>query len=134
MKKKSFLKIGGAMLLLAIVLNIQYAWSGYGVKDHPLYLEVLGQSNDTGTSGDIETHPLWSRLASSCTMDVEGEPGSEVSVFGIKVKIRADGIAPIIVSDASVKCQRGGNAQCTPFFCADFWKQMTEMYGTPATQ
>ena len=61
-------------------------------------------------------------------MDVEGEPGSEVSVFGIKVKIRADGIAPIIVSDASVKCQRGGNAQCTPFFCADFWKQMTKMY------
>ena len=35
----------------------------------------------------------------------------ELSVFGIKVKIRADGIAPIIVSDASVKCQRGGNAQ-----------------------
>ena len=55
MTKKSFLKIGGAMLLLAIVLNIQYAWSGYGVKDHPLHLEVLGQSNDTGTSGDIET-------------------------------------------------------------------------------
>lgn len=27
MKKKSFLKIGGAMLLLAIVLNIQYAWA-----------------------------------------------------------------------------------------------------------
>ena len=41
MTKKSFLKIGGAMLLLAIVLNIQYAWSGYGVKDHPLHLEVL---------------------------------------------------------------------------------------------
>ena len=41
MKKKSFLKIGGAMLLLALVLNIQYAWGGDGVKDHPLHLEVL---------------------------------------------------------------------------------------------
>ena len=44
MKKKSFLKIGGAMLLLALVLNIQYAWGGDGVKDHPLHLEVLAQS------------------------------------------------------------------------------------------
>ena len=47
MTKKSFLKIGGAMLLLAIVLNIQYAWGDYGIKDHPLHLEVLAQSNDS---------------------------------------------------------------------------------------
>ena len=58
MKKKSFLKIGGAMFLLAIVLNIQYAWGDYGIKDHPLHLEVLAQSNDSiSTGGDGDKGP-----------------------------------------------------------------------------
>ena len=70
MKKKSFLKIGGAMLLLAIVLNIQYAWGDYGIKDHPLHLEVLAQSNDsisTGGDGDkgtgTDTGTLWTETS-----------------------------------------------------------------------
>ena len=65
MKKKSFLKIGGAMLLMAIVLNIQYAWGDYGVKDHPLHLEVLAQNNDTGDRGGEATLSV-SKASTSC--------------------------------------------------------------------
>ena len=79
MTKKSFLKIGGAMLLLALVLNIQYAWGGDGVKDHPLHLEVLAQSNDSiSTGGDAgkgagtDTGVLWTEISEDCFVIVTG--------------------------------------------------------------
>ena len=90
MKKKSFLKIGGAMLLMAIVLNIQYAWGDYGVKDHPLHLEVLAQNNDTGDRAKAAGEgSLWTKTVEECSVSAKGAAGSTVTIFGVKLKIEA---------------------------------------------
>lgn len=133
MKKKSFLKIGGAMLLLAIVLNIQYAWGDYGIKDHPLHLEVLAQSNDTdgGTAAKGEG-PLWTETSKDCSVTAKGAVGSTVTIFGAKLKVEADGYATLSVSSASTSCKTGGYEQCSSLSCGNFWIQYAQANGTVA--
>lgn len=139
MKKKSFLKIGGAMLLLAIVLNIQYAWGDYGIKDHPLHLEVLAQSNDsisTGGDGDkgtgTDTGTLWTETSKDCFVTAKGAVGSTVTIFGAKLKVEADGYATLSVSNASTSCKTGGYEQCSSLSCGNFWIQYAQANGTAA--
>lgn len=138
MKKKSFLKIGGAMLLLAIVLNIQYAWGDYGIKDHPLHLEVLAQSNDTGTNtggdGDKEAGKgtLWFKETVECSVTAKGEVGSTVTIFGAKLEVKAGGSATLSVSEASTRCKAGGDEQCSSLSCGEFWIQYAQANGTTA--
>lgn len=140
MKKKSFLKIGGAMLLLAIVLNIQYAWGDYGIKDHPLHLEVLAQSNDTGTNtggdGDngsgTDTGTLWTETSKDCSVTATGAVGSIVTIFGVKLEVQAGGTATLSVSNASTSCKTGGYEQCSSLSCGNFWIQYAQANGTTA--
>lgn len=133
MEKKSFLKIGGAMLLMAIVLNIQYAWGDYGVKDNPLHLEVLAQNNDTGDGTAAESEgkgPLWEVLPETCTVTVTGAVGSTVTIFGIKLKVEAEGDASISVSNAATRCKSGGEEQCSSLSCGNFWIGYAQANGT----
>jgi hypothetical protein len=133
MKKKSFLKIGGAMLLMAIVLNIQYAWGDYGVKDHPLHLEVLAQNNDTGDRAKAAGEgSLWTKTVEECSVSAKGAAGSTVTIFGVKLKIEAGGEATLSVSKASTSCESGGNAQCSSLSCGDFWIRFAQAHGTAA--
>lgn len=137
MKKKSFLKIGGAMLLLAIVLNIRYAWGDYGIKDHPLHLEVLAQSNDTiSTGGDGDkgtgTGTLWFKTTGGCSIEVRGEANSEITIFGAKVKVGAKGVGSLTMTEASTRCENGGKEQCSSMDCGEFWIKMAQAHGTPA--
>lgn len=133
MEKKSFLKIGGAMLLMAIVLNIQYAWGDYGVKDNPLHLEVLAQNNDTGDQVKAAGEgSLWYDRSKDCTISVQGKAGSTVIIMGVKIKVEAKGVASLTVGAASTHCEAGGNAQCASLSCGDFWIKYAQAHGTAA--
>ena len=139
MKKKSFLKIGGAMLLLALVLNIQYAWGGDGVKDHPLHLEVLAQSNDSiSTGGDAgkgagtDTGVLWTEISEDCFVIVTGAADT-VTAFGLQFKVEADGYGILSVSNASTRCKPGGDKQCSSSPCGEFWIEYVKADGAAAS-
>lgn len=135
MEKKSFLKIGGAMLLMAIVLNIQYAWGDYGVKDNPLHLEVLAQNNDTGDQVKAAGEgSLWYESSKDCSVTVRGAVGSSVTLFGVKIKVQANGEASLAVSEASTHCESGGNAQCSSLSCGNFWIKYAQANGTAAAE
>lgn len=134
MEKKSFLKIGGAMLLMAIVLNIQYAWGDYGVKDNPLHLEVLAQGNDTGDGkkdnmGDGTGH-LWKKTVSECIIEVGGQVGDEYWVYDVLIKIPDTGHASVVFKDASTSCAEGGFDYCSRITCYDFRMKMDQACGT----
>jgi len=139
MTKKSFLKIGGAMLLLALVLNIQYAWGGDGVKDHPLHLEVLAQSNDSiSTGGDAgkgagtDTGVLWTEISEDCFVIVTGAADT-VTAFGLQFKVEADGYGILSVSNASTRCKPGGDKQCSSSPCGEFWIEYAKADGAAAS-
>lgn len=133
MEKKSFLKIGGAMLLMAIVLNIQYAWGDYGVKDNPLHLEVLAQNNDTGdgTAAEFEG-PLWYKISKTCSSTVTGVPGSTVTIYGVKIVLNASGFATLSFSDVANGCVAGGFDECSSYTCFDYWIKFEQTNGTAA--
>lgn len=135
MEKKSFLKIGGAMLLMAIVLNIQYAWGDYGVKDNPLHLEVLAQGNDTGDQVKAAGEgSLWVKSSSNCRVSARGTAGGTVTIFGVKFEAKANGDASLTVYNAETSCANGGNEQCSSLSCGSFWIQYVQANGTPAAK
>ncbi len=122
MKQKFLLKLGAFAFLGAMGLNLQYAWADYGITEHPLHVEVLAQSNESGDEGGTTgSGGLWERKGENCTITVTGTANAETVILGIKVKFDADGVGSLTVCNAATYCAEGGKEQCKFMSCGEFW-------------
>jgi hypothetical protein len=110
--------VGLGVLALMVALNLRHAFNDYGIKDNKLHVEVLAQSNSSGstTSAEYEIN------TSNCAIELKGQAGIIVTIWGIRHVIPAEGSLTLIFYDVAVRCKAGGSDMCKYESCADFWK------------
>jgi hypothetical protein len=114
--KKAIFALGVAAIAAGAAVNASIGYNSGCLSDLELAnIIALAQEEGGGGGGT-----LWIRTDGDCVYTVTGQAGATVTVFGISIKIGADGTATLTYN-GSTDCESGGTKQCTAQYCPAPW-------------
>lgn len=128
MKTKRFVFVGLFIIAVAMISNLNWAMSDYGIRTISLNPRVLAQEsftagpNDSIKNGNKGDGTGFDLEQSDCVAYFTGKANASGKVLGLPVRFDASGNGKLVITQAQTLCLTGGRySTCNQMTCGEFW-------------